>query len=244
VLQEWVTKSVDALNRHRLINAITRQISVDDWAKWEAHSSLVHFKAKELEAVHRLCLTRVIFPTTSIFSLSSESPSGGLAESTLTGNEGLVGLDSLTKTSEPAMKYTLQTAGFGIVVTADFLQREIEVSSSFRRCVLDYSSAIVRYASQTCFCYRYHSVEQQVVKMILLTLRRTGSDEVDMTHERIGLIIGIRREAASTAIGHLSHRKLIQQSRSRLAVPDLSKLESEACECYNAICKILGYSSH
>ncbi len=241
MLQEWVTQSEEALHRHRSINAITRQISVDDWPKWEPHSSLVCFEAKRLEADHHLCLNRVIFPTTSVFSLSSESRSGGLAESTLTGNEGLVGLNSLNKTPELAMKYTLQTAGFGIVVSADFLQREIEISSSFRRCVLDYSSAIVRYASQTCFCYRYHSVEQQVIKMILLTLRRTGTDEIDMTHERIGLILGIRREAASTAIGHLSHRKLVQQSRSRITVLDTIKLESEACECYNAICRILGY---
>ena len=77
--------------------------------------------------------------------------------------------------------------------------------------------------------------------MILLTLRRTGTDEIDMTHERIGLILGIRREAVSTAIGHLSDRKLVQQSRSRITVLDAIKLESEACECYNAICRILGY---
>ncbi len=237
-----MSKSVEALRRHRSINAITRQISVDDWPKWEPHSSLVRFEAKKVEAVHRLFLTRVIFPTTSIFSLSSESQSGGLAESSLTGNEGLVGLGLLSKTPEVDMKYTLQTPGFGIVVSADFLRREIEVSSSFRRRVLDYSSAIVRYASQTCYCYRYHSIEQQVVKMILLTLRRTGSDEIDMTHERIGVILGIRREAASTAIGHLSHRKLVQQRRSRLTVPDFIRLEGEACECYNAICRILGYS--
>jgi hypothetical protein len=242
VLQEWVTQAVEALNRHKFINAITRRISVDDWSKWEPHSSLIHFEAKRLEAISHLYVNRVIFPTTSIFSLSSESRSGGLAESTLIGNEGLVGLDGLTRTLKVAMKHTLQTAGFGIIVSADFIQREFEVSSSFRRCILDYSSAIVRYASQTCFCYRYHSVEQQVVKMILLTLRRTGSDKIDITHERIGLILGIRREAVSTAIGHLSDRKLVRQGWSRITVPDVIRLEDEACECYNAICKFLGYS--
>ena len=242
MLQEWVTQSVEALNRHRSINAITRRISVDDWSKWEPLSSLIRFESKRSEAIPHLYVNRIIFPTTSIFSLSSESRSGGLAESTLIGSEGLVGLDGLTRTSKVAMKYTLQTAGFGIVVSADFIQRELEVSSSFRRCILDYSSAIVRYASQTCFCYRHHSVEQQVVKMILLTLRRTGSDKIDITHERVGLILGIRREAVSTAIGHLSDRKLVEQSRSRITVPDVIRLEGEACECYNAICKFLGYS--
>jgi hypothetical protein len=78
--------------------------------------------------------------------------------------------------------------------------------------------------------------------MILLTLRRTGSDKIDITHERVGLILGIRREAVSTAIGHLSDRKLVEQSRSRITVPDVIRLEGEACECYNAICKFLGYS--
>jgi Crp-like helix-turn-helix domain len=237
-----VTQSDEALHRHRSINAITRRISGDDWSKWALHSSLVRFEAKKSDVEHPLCRNRVIFPTTSVFSLSSESRAGGLAESTLIGNEGLVGLDDLTRTPKLAMKRTLQTGGFGIVVSAEFIQRELDVSSSFRRCILDYSSAIVRYASQTCFCYRHHSLEQQVVKMILLTLRRTGSDKIDITHERIGLILGIRREAVSTAIGHLSDRKLVEQSRSRITVPDVIRLEGEACECYNAICKFLGYS--
>jgi hypothetical protein len=237
-----VIKSADALTRHRKINAITGKLSPDDWAKWRPYSSLVRFEARQFDLFDRLGSNQVIFPTTSIFSLSSESLSGGLAESTLTGNEGLVGLCRLTNTPQFALNFMLQTAGFGIVVSAGFLQREIEVSSSFRKCVLDYSSAIVRYASQTCFCYRYHSVEQQVVKMILLTLRRTGGYEIEMTHEKIGSILGIRREAASTAIGHLSQRKFVQQSRSRLVVRDLNSLEAEACECYSAICGILGYS--
>lgn len=243
VLQERVINSAEPLDRHRKINAVTGSISQDDWTRWQPHSSLILFKDTQRDLFHRRYSRHIIFPTTSIFSVSSDSRSGGLAESSLTGNEGLVGLCKLTNRSALAMNFTLQTSGFGIVISTDFLRREIEVSSSFRKCVLDYSSAIVRYATQTCFCYRYHSIEQQIIKMILLTLRRTGGYEIPMTHERIGAILGIRREAASTAIGHLSQMSLVHQSRSLLIVPEFSRLETHACECYSAICRILGYSS-
>lgn len=236
-------RSVDSLNRHRALNAVTKQILTDDWPTWESHSSLIRFDARKFDLPQRLSSTHIIFPTTSIFSLSSDSPSGVLAESSLIGNEGLVGLHQLSNSPPQAMSLTLQTAGFGIAVLVDFLQREIEVSPAFRRCVLSYSNALVRYATQTCFCYRDHSIEQQIVKMILLTRRRTGSDEILMTHERIGSILGIRREAASTALGHLSRLKLVQQNRGRLVLSNIAGLESQTCECYSAICKILGYSN-
>jgi hypothetical protein len=230
-----------ALNRHKSINAITRGVSALNWPRWEAQSKLIHFDKSELLSPGRHYPDQLIFPTTAIFSFSSESSTGGLAESSLTGSEGVVGLWMLAPKPYPSTGFKLQTEGFGLVVPADFLNIEIAVSSDFRLAILSYAGAMVRYATQTCFCYRYHSIEQQVIKTILLTVRRTGRHEVDMTHQALGEILGLRREAISSAVRHLHDLALISQKRGRIVVLRLDELEAASCECYHAICGFLRY---
>lgn len=232
----------EALNRHKLINAITRRVGVEDWALWQPHSKLVRFEAARPGPLSKHYATRLIFPTTAIFSISSESRTGSLAESSLAGNEGVVGLWMLARKPHSATRFTLQTAGFGIVVSADLLNQQIGSSADFRVAILNYASAMVRYATQTCFCYRYHSIEEQITKTLLLTLRRTGQPEIETTHQALGAILGIRREAVSAAIRGLHELGLVKQQRGRIVVLRVKELEAESCECYPAICDMLGYS--
>jgi hypothetical protein len=218
-------------------------ISDDDWEIWKLHSRLVRFEVSKPTIVTLHYFSKIIFPTTAIFSFSSESLTGGLAESSLVGSEGFVGFWKLATNRQSAMAVMLQTSGFGIVVPVEFINREVLSSSHFRLSILNYASSLVRYATQTCFCYRYHSIEQQVVKSILLTLRRTGGSRVNMTHQTLATILGLRREAVSLAIRNLCEMNLMEQKRGYTTVLDLAGLEAQACECYEEICSVLGYAT-
>jgi CRP-like cAMP-binding protein len=230
----------EPLGRHRTINAITRGVHEHDWPRWQPHAKLVHFAGGEPDTVARDHAGQLIFPTSAIFSLSSESLSGGLAESSLVGNEGVVGVWMLAPRPQASTGFVLQTPGFGIVVGAEFLTREFALSQDFRLAILGHASAMLRYATQTCFCYRYHTIEQQVTKTILLTLRRTGRRELEMTHQMIATILGLRREAVSIAIKRLQELGMIEQQRSRIAVSRPAALETLACECYDLLRSHLG----
>jgi hypothetical protein len=231
-----------ALQRHKSLNAITKTLSPHAWHSWKRHSKLLHFDRNPSTSIAKKYPAHLIFPTSAIFSYSSESLDGGFAESSLTGNEGVVGLWMLAGKPYRSVHFNLQTAGFGILVQAEFLNKEIDLSSTFRLAVLNHANAIVRYATQTCLCYRYHTIEQQVAKTILLTSRRTGQIELDTTHQTIGAILGIRREGVSGALKHLQKLKLIEQKRGKIMILQPTALEAEACECYPLLCKHLGYN--
>lgn len=234
--------TLSALDRHKTLNAMTRSVAIAHWGDWKAHSSLIRFENITANSLLNDYPADVIFPTSAIFSYSSTSLTGGLAESSLVGNEGCIGLWMLTTNPHSAVHFSLQTAGFGIVVSADFLKREVAVSSDFRLALLNQASATVRYATQTCFCYRHHSIKQQVTKMVLLTVKRTGRLEIDLTHQMIGAILGIRRESVSAALRHLQDSNLVTQKRGRILVSRVEELEAEACECYPLLCRDLGYT--
>lgn len=148
-------KNLVALNRHKTGNAITRAVNSTNWLGWLPHASLVQFKHRGSAIMAAAQSPGLIFPTTAIFSYSSASLTGGLAESTLVGNEGIVGLWLLSPKTISTVTSSLQTPGFGIVIAADFLHREISLSPEFRLTLLNYANASVWYATQTCFCYRH-----------------------------------------------------------------------------------------
>ena len=235
-------KNQVALDRHKTCNSLTRAVNAARWFGWLYHAKLIHFTQRRSNITAGAQPPALIFPTTAIFSYSSASLTGGLAESTLVGNEGIVGLWILSPKTISTVSAHLQTPGFGIVVAADFIHREISHSAEFRQTLLNHANASVWYATQTCFCYRHHTIEQQVSKTILLTILRTGRDEVQMSHQMIAGVLGIRREAISTALKHLQKLNLIEQKRCCIVVRQPSALASQACECYPLIRAQLGYS--
>lgn len=233
-----------AVDRHRSVNAITRNVAELDWPSWRSQSRLVQFETGIPASSVGDLSDHLIFPTSCIFSLSGSSPTGRLAEAALVGREGCVGLWLLSQDPPSPISFIPQTKGFGLVIAADFLRREFSSSAAFRRDLLNYAAATVQYAIQTCFCYRHHTIEQQVTKMMLLTLLRTGRDEIDTTHQMIATILGVRREGVSEALTRLQERGFVTQGRGRIRIEQRDVLESTACECYPLLRSHLGYNGH
>lgn len=232
-----------ALDLHKSINGITALVSDLDWPGWRAHASVNYFSevAPNLLAVDNR--NRLIFPTTSIFSLVGDSLTGSHAESNLVGCEGVLGHWLLGPEPHHPTQFFLQTAGFGIVVSADFLRRRFEESSEFRLAILNHLTAMVRFATQTCVCYRFHTIKQQIAKMLLQTLRRTGGNIVKTSHETIGKTLGVRRESVTDALTYFEQLGLITKGRRLIVVTCPDELGYQACECYHLQVRYLDYTS-
>jgi len=84
-------------------------------------------------------------------------------------------------------------------------------------------------------CNRYHSVEQQLCRWLLLMLDRSSSNNLVMTQELIANMLGVRREGITAAAGNLQGAGLIHYSRGRITILDRTRLEARACECYRVV---------
>ena len=232
-----------ALDRHKDKNSITRRLSSVDWEGWSRHCKLEKFESHSPSSVARFSSSKVIFPTSAIFSIAGESLCNGVAESSMIGNESMIGVWNLLEDAPYRISYFVQTAGFGIVMPAAFLRLEFTRSSVFRCLILDNTVSLVHYATQTCACYRHHSPQQQIAKTLLLTARRIGGRRIAMTHQRIATILGLRREAVSLAISDLARSHLVRQERGCTVITDFSGLKQKSCECYDSLVKLLDFRS-
>jgi CRP-like cAMP-binding protein len=84
-------------------------------------------------------------------------------------------------------------------------------------------------------CSSKHSNEQQIIRWIMNTLDKTQGNILQITHQEIADILGVRRESVTLAAGKLSHEGLIEVSRGQLTVLDRPLLEARACECYRVM---------
>jgi CRP-like cAMP-binding protein len=182
-------------------------------------------------------LSYLYFPTTSIVSLLYVMENGESAEIAITGNEGLVGLSLFMGGESTSSRAVVQSAGEGYRLKASILKREFALGGQFARLALRYTQALITQMSLTAVCNRYHSVDQQLCRWLLLSLDRLPHNELKMTQELIANMLGVRREGVTEAAGKLQAAGLIHYQRGKITVLDRPRLELRVCECYAVVKK-------
>jgi len=177
----------------------------------------------------------VYFPTDSIVSLLHVLENGASAEIAVIGNEGVVGIPVFMGGDTMPARAVVQSAGSAYRLDAAILKREFARGAAAQHALLRFTQAVITQMAQTAVCNRHHSVDQQVVRWLLFALDRLGTSEVRMTQERIGDLLGVRREGVTGAAGRLQAAGIIEYSRGRIRVLDRGALETRACECYAVV---------
>jgi CRP-like cAMP-binding protein len=77
-----------------------------------------------------------------------------------------------------------------------------------------------------------HSVERRTARWILLYHDRLERDEITMTHEELGNMLGVRRASITSALHVLEGENAIRGYRGRIIVPDRAALEAFAGDTY------------
>jgi hypothetical protein len=102
------------------------------------------------------------------------------------------------------------------------------------RHLLRYTQALITQISLLVVCNRHHSIEQQLCRVILMSLDRVQGDEVPLTQEFVARLLGVRREGVTEASGRLREAGVVACRRGVFAVQDRASLEARACGCYHA----------
>ncbi len=184
-------------------------------------------------------LQHAYFPTTSIVSLHYVTESGASAEIAGVGNEGVVGISLFMGGDTTPSSAVVQTAGQAFRLERRLLMEEFDRDGPIRGLLLRYTQALITQMAQTAICNRYHSVEQQLCRWLLVTLDRIPSGHFVMTQELVANMLGVRREAITQSAAKLQQSGFIRYRRGHIAVLDRSGLETRTCECYAVVRKEL-----
>jgi CRP-like cAMP-binding protein len=151
------------------------------------------------------------------------------------GNEGLIGVALFMGGGTMPNRAVVQSAGFAYRLRGSLMLQEINRNGSLLRLLLRYTQALITQMAQTAVCNRHHTVDQQLCRWLLLSLDRLTNNELTMTQELIGNMLGVRREGVTEAAGKLQQAGLIEYCRGRIKVVDRPGLEARVCECYQVV---------
>jgi CRP-like cAMP-binding protein len=191
----------------------------------------------------------VYFPTNSVVARLYETASGACTQTGVIGNEGLVGVSVLLGGENYPARVLVLSTGKGYRIKTGFVRDEFELGDELRQLVLRFAHALMVQTEQVAVSNRYHTVDQQLSYLLLMSLDRLPGNELHITHEQAGIMLGVRRESVTVAAHKLQAAGAIRCRRGHLAVADRQQLEASAGEQYEVVkkeyeCLAAFYASH
>lgn len=213
-------------------NQLLAGLPDSDWQRLAPLLEPVTLSAGQVLSEAGIAPAAVIFPTTAVVSLLYLTVAGASSEVAVVGNDGVVGVALFMGGQAMPNRAVVQSAGLAWRLRAPALQREVDHGGPLLARLLRYTQALIAQVTQTAACNRYHSIDQQLCRRLLLGLDRSTSTELVLTHEAMSELLGVRREGVTAAAQRLRQAGLIAYRRGHIAVLDRARLETHSCECY------------
>jgi len=186
-------------------------------------------------------ITHVFFPDNSLVSLLTEEGKRAV-EVGLVGNEGMVGIPLALGVDVSPVRAVVQGTGTALRMKKSRFLRELRSHPALQTRLLRYSHALMSQVTQISACNRLHHVEARLARWLLMTRDRLRSNQIELTHEFLGHMLGVRRVGITQAAGELQRRKLITYSRGHIKILDAKGLEAASCRCYQIVKALFDHS--
>lgn len=98
-----------------------------------------------------------------------------------------------------------------------------------------YAQAWIALIALNAACNAQHPIERRFARWLLLALDRIGGDRLDLTHEYLALMLGVRRASVTVAAEALRASGAIDYRYGSVRIVTRDALERRACSCYGAM---------
>jgi CRP-like cAMP-binding protein len=223
-------------NAHALhMNRLLSRLSQDEaaWLKLQIES--VSLSSLEMMHKQHKPISHVYFPTTCVASVVQVMHDGQIIEAATIGCEGATGITAILGADLSTGEVTAEVPGDALRVAVPAIRQLLEKSSAFRDTLNRYLQVFLLQIMQSVACNQLHSAKQRYCRWLLMMHDRTPADDVSMTQEFMGQMLGIRRETVTQIAGDLQRDGAMRYRRGVITILDRDILEGVCCECYGTV---------
>ena len=177
----------------------------------------------------------IYFPYSGIISLVVEMSEGDMIETAMTGRDGVWGAIAALDGELSVNKVIVQLEGAAAVMTAADLRAIAKKNDAFRSLLIRHEQFILAQAQQSAACNATHLVEPRMCRWLLRMRDTAGQDDLNITQEFFGQMMGVRRTSVSLIAATLQKAGFIKYKRGRVRILDADGLSKAACECYATV---------
>ena len=216
-------------------NQLLAALPESEYQRLAPHLSRISLSAGQTLYEPNDPISTVYFPNQAMVSLVSIMEDGSTTEIGLIGNEGMLGLPAILGGDSTPNFTIVQIASSAMRLRTDILKREFKRGKDLQRLLLLYTQALFIQIAQNAACNQQHTIEERLARWLLSVQDCVQQDELPLTQELIGNMLGIRRSSVTVTASILQQAGMIRYSRGRITIQNREALEASACECYGLI---------
>lgn len=224
-------------NQRPVHNGILDKVSAEECQLVFRHLEQVELHLGEILSQPYEPIEYIYFPQQGTISVVVLMEDGAQAEVGVVGNEGMYGLPVVFGTDSAPLQAMVQIPGRALRVKARVLREELKDCGDFQKSLLRYAQAFLVQTAVTAACNRVHHLDGRLARWLLMTHDRAKADNLQLTHDFIATMLGVRRAGVSVAANKLQAEGWIKYRRGQIQILDRAGLEAYSCECYGVVKK-------
>ena len=213
-------------------NRLLKALAPDDLERLRPHLEPVSFKRGQVLHSANRPIDRVYFVEEGLVSVLTDPDREHPVEVWLIGCEGLTGIPLLLGAGNTYHRYVAEVAGRALRIGSAELRDAMQRSRSLSDSLLRFVQVILVQTARVGACNARHSLQERLARWLLMAHDRVDGDRLELTHEFLSLMLGVRRAGITEAIGPLQKAGIIQQGQGRIQILSRARLEAASCNCY------------
>ncbi|SCB58737.1 cAMP-binding domain of CRP or a regulatory subunit of cAMP-dependent protein kinases [Rhizobium aethiopicum] len=173
------------------------------------------------------------FLENGIASMVATSPEGRKAEIGMLGRDGMSPPALTTGTERFPFDVMMQVGGHGRRVDAGALACFLTDRPAVRRLLSHSLHTFILQVANTALSNAVHKIDVRLAKWILMCHDRLEGEEIEITHEYMATMLGVRRSSVTDALHVLEGKHLIYSTRGLVIIRNRASLEAFAADAYN-----------
>lgn len=213
-------------------NRILSRLSRQEFALLEPHLEAVDLPVRKTLEARRKRIDQVYFIESGFASVVANGTNKPSIEVGIIGREGMTGLAIVMGHDRAQHDTYMQVAGHGLRISAAKLREADERSMILHRAMLRYAHAFLLQTTTTALANGRSKIEERAARWLLMADDRIDGDDLPLTHEFLGLMLGTHRPGVTIALQALEKAGLIATRRSHITIIDRKGLEKNSNGTY------------
>lgn len=213
-------------------NRILTTLAAQDLALLQPHLELVELPLRRVLEQRSRRIESVYLLESGLASVVASGGAQHSIEVGIIGRESMTGQSLVMGVDRSPLEVFVQSPGQAWRIGAQELTAALEQSPSLHRCLLRHAHIFQVQTDFTALANGRYRLDERLARWLLMAQDRLGEQTVDLTHEFLSLMLGVRRPGVTAALNAFELRGIIRGHRGGLTILDREALEEAANGSY------------
>lgn len=167
---------------------------------------------------------KVYFLTGACVALLIESPPHNSLAVGLVGAEGAIGLGSVLDIGLENLRFRVQTAGDAWIAESADLALLLHQRPGMLWAISQYLWVLAAHVATMAASIQFDDITTRLAQWLVLSADRAQAQHLQLTHEHLAQMLGVRRVSITLAAGELKERGVIDYQRGVIDILDMTGL--------------------